>query len=77
VPLPEVEECEHPVTLDDAEQAENRAQALWSSMQKPGRQEAQLARTGSIGHYPFEDSSCAGSVFQRDTDDESEHESGV
>ena len=69
VPEPEEDECEEkPVTLEDAQQAENRAQSLWGRMQAVGRRQLTAQSLDSIGHYPAEDSSYCDSESQDDGD---------
>lgn len=70
VPEPEVEESEQPVTLQDAQQAENHAQLLWGRMQDVGGRCLTIPRQDSIGHYPVEDSFYAGSIFQEGDEEE-------
>ena len=69
VPEPEEKECkEQPVTLEDAQQAEGRAQLLWGRMQAAGGRQLTPRRLHSIGHYPAEDSSYCDSESQDDGD---------
>lgn len=72
VPQPQVEDCEQAVTLDDAQQAQARAQALWGCMQGTCDRASTAQRRDSIGHYPVEDSSYAGSIFQDGGDEGTE-----